>query len=404
MKAYVRWMNCHNYQVEQGLLSSDRLIPLSKELINLPKEEICLVLCKFVMEAHNSDGKDYTRDTLYDLIIMVQSFLKQNGKPMKFLEEDVFFDLKNALDNRMRDLSKDGKISPRIKAEPLSVSDEEKLWSLGILGDKTPEQLVDTLLYLNSVHFALRAAEEHKSLKMNCQFKVEFDPEVGLKYLQYTECMSKCNQGGLTSRFIQTKVDRAYENVINSDRYMVCLYEKYVSHRPNHLPKYSKDFYLHPLAVPNGNIWYSCQARGRHNLDKVVKTMCAKAGFTGKCTNHSLRSSTATCMYEKGIDEQLICEKTGHRSVAVRSYKRTSSRQMKEVCDVLYGNTKPIEPNVEESEWKVVKREPCATVSKPLPGNDVDNNVKVKQELEPKKTNVELPNGMVVNINFNVNK
>ena len=37
-----------------------------------------------------------------------------------------------------------------------------------------------------------------------------------------------------------------------------------------------------------------------------------------------------------GIDEQLICEKTGHRGFAVRAYKRTSTEQEMRVSDILY--------------------------------------------------------------------
>ena len=119
---------------------------------------------------------------------------------------------------------------------------------------------------------------------------------------------------------------------------MVCLFEKYMSHRPDHDAQCLKDFYLHPLSVPNGNVCYSCQPKGRHSIEKTVKLMCEKAGITGCHTNHSLRASTATHLYEQGIDEQLICEKTGHRSVAVRGYKCTSSNQLKELSNVLYGN------------------------------------------------------------------
>ena len=188
-----------------------------------------------------------------------------------------------------------------------------------VLGDDTPEKLVNTLLYLNGVHFALRAAEEHKSLCVGLQFKVHYDSAVGLKFLEYTECTSKCNQGGINSRYIKPKITRAYQNVTNSDRCMVRLYEKYMSHRPDHDPKCSKDFYLWPLAIPNGNVWYSCQPRGCHTLGEVVKKMCEKAGLPGRRTNHSCRASSATRMYENGQDEQLICERTGHRSIAVRS-------------------------------------------------------------------------------------
>ena len=66
-------------------------MPSPEELINLTKEEICAVLCIFIMEAKNADGQDYTIDTLYDLIIMIQCFLKQNCKSLHFLDEDVFF-------------------------------------------------------------------------------------------------------------------------------------------------------------------------------------------------------------------------------------------------------------------------------------------------------------------------
>ena len=78
MKAYVRWMTCRNYQVEHGLIASDRHVPSPDDLLMLPKSEVTKVLCLFIMEVKNASGHDYTRDTLYDLIIMVQSFFKQN--------------------------------------------------------------------------------------------------------------------------------------------------------------------------------------------------------------------------------------------------------------------------------------------------------------------------------------
>ena len=44
----------------------------------------------------------------------------------------------------------------------------------------------------------------------------------------------------------------------------------------------------------------------------------------------------ATRLYQDGVDEQLIMENTGHRSVhGVRSYKRTSSDQKKALSEIL---------------------------------------------------------------------
>ena len=112
---------------------------------------------------------------------------------------------------------------------------------MGILGDDTPTKLANTLLYLLGIHFTLRVAEEHKNLKVNSQFSVLYDDKVGLKYLYYQEKTSKCNQGGINTCAISGKTGRAYENVVNSDRCVVRLFEKYKSLHPDHLAKCSTE-------------------------------------------------------------------------------------------------------------------------------------------------------------------
>jgi hypothetical protein len=46
-------------------------------------------------------------------------------------------------------------------------------------------------------------------------------------------------------------------------------------------------------------------------------------------------------MYQSGIDEQLISKQTGHRSLAIRAYKRPSSELEKDVSSVIQGAKKP---------------------------------------------------------------
>lgn len=57
--------------------------------------------------------------------------------------------------------------------------------------------------------------------------------------------------------------------------------------------------------------------------------------FSGFYSNHSLRATCATRLFQKGVDEQLIAHKTGHRSNAIRAYKRASVDQEKEVSDII---------------------------------------------------------------------
>ena len=77
---------------------------------------------------------------------------------------------------------------------------------------------------------------------------------------------------------------------------------------------------------------------GVHTLQQTVKKMCSEAGFEGQFTNHSLRATAATRLYAAGVDEQLIAEKTGHRSSSVRAYKRTSDEQQHRLSEILYGS------------------------------------------------------------------
>lgn len=58
------------------------------------------------------------------------------------------------------------------------------------------------------------------------------------------------------------------------------------------------------------------------------------AGFY---SNHSLRASCATRLFNAGMDEQMICKQTGHRSSAVRAYKRPSCALQKNVSSVIQG-------------------------------------------------------------------
>ena len=67
-------------------------------------------------------------------------------------------------------------------------------------------------------------------------------------------------------------------------------------------------------------------------------------------TNHALRATAATRLYQAGVDEQLIMEKTGHRSLeGMSSYKRTNTEQQENISNILSLSKKPAfhhQPNV----------------------------------------------------------
>ena len=114
----------------------------------------------------------------------------------------------------------------------------------------------------------------------------------------------------------------------------VSLYNRYQSKYPVDRPKHA--FYLQPLKKPTGDCCFSSTPIGHSTLAGTISRICKAAGITGYKTNHSLRATAATRLYQAGVDEQLIMEKTGHRSLeGVRSYKRTSSVQQENMSDIL---------------------------------------------------------------------
>jgi len=108
-------------------------------------------------------------------------------------------------------------------------------------------------------------------------------------------------------------------------------------------------FYLRPLRKFSVDRWYCASPVGINTLGTVVQRICKMAGFVGHYTNHSLRSTAATRLFNANVEEQLVMEKTGHVSTAVRAYKRVSEDQQQQLSDILVSKTLKMEPTIASS-------------------------------------------------------
>ena len=69
---------------------------------------------------------------------------------------------------KIKRLQSSGKRSNKRQAEPLTPKNEELLWEKGLLGESTPQALLDTMiLFYNDIYFALRSGDEHRQLHFN---------------------------------------------------------------------------------------------------------------------------------------------------------------------------------------------------------------------------------------------
>ena len=273
--------------------------------------------------------------------------LRWNGKPeIDFFKDEKFANFKSTLDAEMKRLQAQGVGSKRRQAEIITPEEEDLLWEKKLLGDHSPKALLDTVIFYNGLYFALRGGKEHKQLRMHpCQIQLVERPSER-PFLKYTEDISKNHPGGLKSRKITSKTVIHHANQENPERCLVRLFKKYLQLCPTDVPP--ECFYLQPLKSPTATCWYSKLPLGHSNLDSTVRRLFKTAGVEGYKTNHSLRATATSRLYQAGVDEQLVMERTGHRSVeGVRSYKRTGEKQRKVLSDILNRQNSQSEQSLE---------------------------------------------------------
>jgi len=246
---------------------------------------------------------------------------------MDFFRGERFSLVSQSLDAAMKISSREGNGLKTRSAGVINEAEEEKLWE-SVLGNKEPKQLLRTLFCLNGLHFALRGGEEHANLSIE-QFSIQ--DRNGKRCIVYKETVSKTSAGGLRTTRIRPKEVVHFENETNPERCHVRLFEQFLGVRPAGTTR----FYLQPAKHPT-SVWFTNRPIGKNKLASFLTNMCSEAGLVGKKTNHSLRATCATRLYQAGVEEQQIMERTGHRSVTgVRCYKRTSDVHIEHCSAVL---------------------------------------------------------------------
>ena len=295
-------------------------------------------LSRFVMEIRNEQGEEYQSGTLYSVCAGIQRYIREKrlafdiAEPLDIYKDHHFNLFRSSLDSVLKDLHKRGIGNVKKQADVISEELEEKLWNDKLLGDDSPKKLQNTLIFCLGLNLALRSGQEHRRLRPD-MFQI-FERECAKPFLLYSESGSKNNQGGLNHRKVLNKRVKIFANLCNPARCIVRLFKMFMSLRPANAP--SNALYLQPLATPLESCWYQARPMGHNALAMTVKTLCQSTGASGYYTNHSLRRTCASRLYNKGADEQEIMSVTGHRSSnAVRLYKKPSLEQEEKLSNML---------------------------------------------------------------------
>ena len=198
-------------------------------LIELSESELNHQLTSFILEVRKKDGSLYTPNSLHHLVAGLVRDLRQNGRNIDIFKDPGYSTFRASLDAEMKRISREGIGSKKKQAEIITEEEEELLWVQGLLGDETPQRLLDTVVFYNGLYFTLRSGLEHRQLRRRpCQIEVVERPNER-PYLLYTEDISKNRPGGLKGRNTKPKVVKHHANLEVPHRCFVRLFKMYQS-------------------------------------------------------------------------------------------------------------------------------------------------------------------------------
>ena len=166
---------------------------------------------------------------LCEILSSIQMYLRvQCKRNITLIDKKgcTFRNLDSALNFVMKERARQGIGVDVNQANLITQEQENYLGEDGFLGSENAELFRDTFVWVVSVPFALRAGQEDRNLRLrNSQLSLQCD-ELGRGFLQYTEDISKANNGGLSHLRIKRKVFPACKNLTNVERCPVELYKK----------------------------------------------------------------------------------------------------------------------------------------------------------------------------------
>ena len=247
----------------------------------------------------------------------------------------------------MKDATKEGLSVKFKKAERQEVTakEEELFWSKGLLGNETAECLLNTVYFYNGKLFGLRA-KEHRQLRY-INIRVENN------FIIFDESVSKTFHGGLNDLKYKPRFVKHFCHALGLNTVGACLveiYEMYLSKIQDLATKVDA-FYFTPHRDQRV-FGFEKVAIGINTLNKILpEKLCAAAGLPKK-TSHCLRVTCATNLFQNGVEEKIIRERTGHRSNALMRYEHPTEKQMVKVSAALTPvDTQIIDSDLPALQW-----------------------------------------------------
>ena len=337
VSVFDQWVAHRN---RQACSASDKC-PISLLTTVHPTGAVDYWLAAFILEARRKDGEFYPPNTVRNILAAIFRHMKahlgaRNVPNMidKKEHEINYPRLHNTMDGHFKQLRSMGVGVQHTRAQVITLEDENKLWSMGVLGTHSSKSLLNTVFFYNGKNFMLHGVEEHFSLRFG-QLVQQSAP---VRYTYYKHG-SKNHQGGITDNTDGKVVTIVHQQ---EGRSHVSFPDFYLSKVPPSCIADDKPFYLQPLpfTLTGSRPWFFEDRVGKVKKG-MVKQMFQEAKIDGKFTNHSLHATRATALFDANVPEAIIQKRSGHLSTkALRMYERVTPQQNFAVSKILQSDKK----------------------------------------------------------------
>ena len=309
------------------------------DLKTIDKKELNKILRKFNAEVKTEKGQALTPSALTGIRAAIHRHLTSAplSRNVNILQDSDFVSANKMFEAKAKLFTKEQNVKPKHKPF-IEYGDMEKLNKYFMEGQnngiwRNPEKLVEYVWFSLCYHFARRGREGWRELNKQ-SFEIKVD-DTGARYVteKLTE-QTKNHQGGSKQSDQLFSDVRMYEtsNGLNP----VTAFEFYLSKvRPECDALFQ---------TPNKNYarspaehWYKNEPLGKNAIAKIMERLSVKAELSQRYTNHCVRASAVTHLFQRGVDTKKICSITKHKDERSLTHyiNQTTSEQKRECSRIL---------------------------------------------------------------------
>lgn len=131
---------------------------------SIPPNELDTYLSNFTVSVRTKNGSEYEPVSLRAMISSFDRHLRKRGYGVSIVcNTPEFSKTRDALKAKQRDLKAQGKGSKPMKSDPITDQEIDVLYASNQLGSANPNSVINTLWFLNTLHFGMRGGStEHR--------------------------------------------------------------------------------------------------------------------------------------------------------------------------------------------------------------------------------------------------